>query len=192
MMRTIALVITTFIALTVASNVAASCCCKNPRPPDQRWNPPRADVTPELMRFYELGGEMGAAYGGANPADAASIAKQFLEAAKIFSCNWNYGNAIHDANSVLGLLALRTGNKNEAISYLKAAGASPGSPTLDTFGPSLLLANELVTLGEYDAVIDYLRSVKGFWKMDRGQIDTWISELSEKKKPDFRKHLSPF
>ena len=33
-------------------------------------------------------------------------------------------------------------------------GASPGSPQLDSFGPSLLLASELAKAGEYKAVVD--------------------------------------
>jgi hypothetical protein len=107
---------------------------------------------------------MSATYKAGEFESADALAREYLQLAKRFPCNWNYGNAIHNANSILGLVALLNGRKAEAGSYLAAAGATPGSPQLDTFGPSLLLARELAKAGEHKAAASYLSSVKRFWK----------------------------
>ncbi|SFN71734.1 hypothetical protein SAMN05216289_1602 [Dokdonella immobilis] len=73
--------------------------------------------------------------------------------------------------------------------HLLEAAKSPGSPQLDSFGPNMLLANELVAAGERDAVIAYLRGVQLFWKMDDGEIEKWIEELKAGKTPDFSMQL---
>lgn len=134
---------------------------------------------------------MSAAYKSSNPESAEAIAQDYLEAAKSFRCNWNFGNAIHDANSVLGLLALREGKVDQAVQSLAAAGASPGSPQLNSFGPSMLLANELVKAGKRAEVVSYLRATKRFWKMDRGSVEQWVGELEAGRTPDFRMNLLP-
>jgi hypothetical protein len=142
---------------------------------------------------------MSAAYKAGELGSADALAREYLQLAKRFPCNWNYGNAIHNANSILGLVALRNGRKAEAVTYLGAAGATPGSPQLDTFGPSLLLARELAKAGEHKAVAGYLRSVQRFWKAkdmsptgllfpyfaDPDPISTWIKELDKGQIPDF-------
>jgi hypothetical protein len=80
--------------------------------------------------------------------------------------NWNYGNIVHAMNEVLGRAALRAGNLDEARRALLAAGATPGSPQLDSFGPQFVLARELLAKGEKDVVIQYLDSVGKFWAYD--------------------------
>lgn len=142
---------------------------------------------------------MRTAFASASPETAAPIAQDYLRAASDFPCNWDYGNAIHNANEVLGLLALREGRRADALRYLRAAGDSPGSPQLDIFGPSLLLARDLARLGEYDAVAEYLVSIKRFWKAndesliamllpvfaDPDPIGTWVGQLHRSREPNF-------
>jgi hypothetical protein len=53
------------------------------------------------------------------------------------------GNTIHDGNLVLGRLALVAGDVAAAKRHLLAAGATPGSPNLNSFGPNMSLAKEL-------------------------------------------------
>lgn len=168
-------------------------------PPDQRWNGATSYSTPALDRFYSLSDAMSAAYKRGDLSSAEALAREYLQSAKQFPCNWNYGNAIHNANSILGLVALSRGQKTEAVSYLSAAGATPGSPQLDTFGPSLLLARELAKAGEHRAVASYLGSIKRFWKAkdmsptgllfpqlaDLDPLSTWIAQLNNGRVPDF-------
>ena len=80
--------------------------------------------------------------------------------------SWNYGNVVHEMNEVLGRAAMRTGNLVEARRALLAAGATPGSPQLDSFGPRFVLAREMLDKGEKDVVIQYLDLVAKFWARD--------------------------
>jgi len=76
---------------------------------------------------------------------------------------WDSGNVIHDANSILGLVALTEGAVEKAKEYLLKAGATPGSPQLNSFGPPMLLARRLVEKGESKVVLEYLDLVGKFW-----------------------------
>ena len=77
--------------------------------------------------------------------------------------NWNYGNVIHNANCLLGRVALRDGGRKQAGEFLLKAGQTPGSPQLDSFGPDFDLARELLEAGEKQVVLDYLDLVARFW-----------------------------
>ena len=77
--------------------------------------------------------------------------------------DWNYGNLIHDAHIVRGTVLLRRGDLHGAEAELRAAAKSPGSPQLDSFGPDLSLAWDLLTRGRDRAALDYLDGVSGFW-----------------------------
>ena len=109
----------------------------------------------ELASFYDLSKRASAAYAKAEP-EAARLAEQYLATAARYPCDWNYGNAVHNGNSILGLLALHEGRKAESVEYLLAAGQTPGSPQLNSFGPSLVLARELAMAAEFEAVASYL------------------------------------
>ena len=99
------------------------------------------------------------------------------------------GNAIHDGHEVLGLVALRRGNLDEAKRQLLLAGDTPGSPQLGSFGPNMLLAKELLERGERDAVIEYFRRCGRFWKMERGRVDQWTKDARARRAPDFGANL---
>ena len=78
---------------------------------------------------------------------AESYAREMLitaETEKDESCNWNYGNAIHDSHNILGRVALRRNDIDAAKKHLIKAGRTKGSPQLDTFGTSMVLAKELL------------------------------------------------
>lgn len=98
--------------------------------------------------------------------------------------DWNYGNAIHNANAILGRVSLAQDDIEKANEYLVAASKSEGSPQLDTFGPNLKLADGLLQKGERDIVIQYLNSVSKFWEMDNGCVQRWISEVENGEIPE--------
>ncbi len=100
------------------------------------------------------------------------------------NCDWNYGNAIHDANNLLGRVALKRGNIEKAKKHLIEAGKTPGSPQLNSFGPSMALAQELLENGERDVVIEYLELCRVFWEMHEGLLDKWQSEIQEGNIPN--------
>ena len=66
-----------------------------------------------------------------------------------------------------------------------AAGATPGSPQLNSFGPNMTLAKELLEKGQSEVVLQYLALCKKFWKMDRGQLDEWSATIRGGGIPDF-------
>ena len=114
--------------------------------------------------------------------------------------SWNYGNIIHEANCTLGRAALRDGDKKAAADFLKKAGATPGSPQLNSFGPDWTLASEMVQAGETQAVLDYFDLVEKFWvswknpksssaklaDMHEAKLKQWREEVRAGKVPDFK------
>ncbi|MBU5636545.1 hypothetical protein KOM00_07320 [Geomonas sp. Red69] len=114
---------------------------------------------------------------------AEFYAEEMFKSAAKSPCGYNYGNAVHDANIVLGLIAVENGNINEAKSYLLKAGKTPGSPQLNTFGPNMVLANKLLKRGERSTVIEYLNLCKMFWKMDDGKLSRWKAEIQKGQSP---------
>jgi ATP/maltotriose-dependent transcriptional regulator MalT len=98
------------------------------------------------------------------------------------------GNLIHHGNLVLGRLALAAGEVEQAKRYLLAAGKTPGSPQLDSFGPNMLLAKELLEKGERQVVLDYFRLCGNFWQDP--QLKQWTDEVSQGKMPDFGANLA--
>ena len=64
---------------------------------------------------------------------------------------------------MLGRVALKEGNIEEAKHYLFKAGKTPGSPQLNSAGPSFGLACKLLEKGEKSAVLEYLDLVGKFW-----------------------------
>ena len=99
------------------------------------------------------------------------------------------GDAIQDANLVLGQSAVREGHIEAAKNYLIAAGKSSGSPVMDSFGPNLTLAKDLLEKGERDTVLEYFMLCRIFWKMDYGKLDKWMHEVMDGKTPNFGANL---
>ena len=124
---------------------------------------------------------------------AEAYAKQLLEMApqyaRVGHAPTAYGNAIFYGNLVLGRVALQHGNVVQASQYLLAAGGTPGSATLDSFGPNMTLAKELLGKGQSDTVLQYLALCKNFWKMDRGKLDEWSATIRGGGIPNFRANL---
>jgi tetratricopeptide (TPR) repeat protein len=113
-------------------------------------------------------------------------AKEYAE--KMLSQNssgWNYGNNIHHGNIVLGKIALASDDLDEAKKRLIEAGKTPGSPQLNSFGPDMALAKELLQKGEKDVVLEYLELCSKFWKSGKDRLDKWSVVVKDGKIPDF-------
>jgi hypothetical protein len=83
-----------------------------------------------------------------NVVEAKTFAESNLKNAKDFKNEWSYGNTIHHANLVLGRVKLFEGDVEAAKKYLELAGKTPGSAQLNSFGPNMNLAKELLEKGE--------------------------------------------
>jgi len=92
-------------------------------------------------------------------------------------------------NLVLGRIALRRGQIEEAKRRLLEAGESPGSPQMDSFGPNMSLAKDLLEKGERDTVLKYFGLCRKFWKMDYGQLKHWSNQVNAGEIPDFGANL---
>ena len=146
-------------------------------------------ITSELERFHFLKHVAKCAFDDGDFELARQLATETLELAQRFPEDWNYGNAVHDGNVVLGRLALLDGNSELAIEHLQKAGQTPGSPQLNSFGPNMTLARDLLQNGGWDPVYDYLEQCRVFWKLERGRIDRWQELVLAKQVPDFGANL---
>jgi len=118
---------------------------------------------------------------------ARAVATQLLIHVKRDPESWNTGNVIHDANLVLGRVALREGDVESAKRHLLEAGRTRGSPQLDSFGPNMQLAKELLERGERAIVREYFELCRKFW--DTVSLDRWIAEVKAGDMPDLRANL---
>lgn len=120
---------------------------------------------------------------------ARGWALQLLSQGTTDKKDWNYGNAIHHGHIILGRIALLSGNLAEAKEHLIAAGETPGSPQLNSFGPNMTLAKELLEKGERDAVIRYFQLCTNFWK-NHSELDTWTAIVKGGGIPKFGANLA--
>lgn len=176
------------IGISVTSSLFACeddvACDKCAKASEYTWNPNNEFATPQLDRFYALGDLIIDAYLNADFDQTKTLISEYLKLAHVYRCNWNYGNAIHDANRILGLISLNDGKIDEAAKYLISSGKSTGSPQLDSFGPELDLANELLKLGKTREVLIYLKDIELFWDLNDGRINKWVEEIESGGKPE--------
>jgi tetratricopeptide (TPR) repeat protein len=97
----------------------------------------------EKKRYYTLAEVAEAARLAGSDEKAREYANELLRRAEELPGDWNYGNAVHEGHRILGHLELKAGDVDGAKKHLLEAGRTPGSPSLDSFGPELSLASEL-------------------------------------------------
>jgi hypothetical protein len=120
---------------------------------------------------------------------AKAYSKELLKMAQQYPKDWNYGNAIFYGNFVLGRIAIQRGDLKQASQYLLAAGGTPGSPQLDSFGPNMTLAKELLEKGESGVVLQYFALCRNFWKDGTRQLDEWTAAVRGGEVPNFGRSL---
>ena len=98
---------------------------------------------------------------------------------------WDRGEAIHDANMILGEIALSEGKTKEAGQFLIEAGKVTGGLTLSSYGPDLALAKDLLDLGENQAVLTFFEECNVFWTTGRDSLVQWKKAIQAGQKPDF-------
>lgn len=148
-----------------------------------------ADAKDDVHRFYALDDAAKAAFETGRFDEARGLAERALDLAAGMRSDWNYGNAIHDGHMVLGRLALKHGDIEAAKRELLAAGASPGSPQLNSFGPNISLAKDLLERKEIDTVVEYFRLCGRFWEMGTDRLRQWTILARAGETPDFGANL---
>ena len=173
--------------VTLALACEDSSCDKCAKDSEMSWNPENRYVSERLKRFYALDDLIKSAYEANDLTTVTNLANEYLSLATTYRCNWNYGNAIHDANKYLGLISLKSGDQTAAAGYLLKSGKSSGSPQLNSFGPDPSLADALLKAGHTEPVKVYLRDIKKFWKMENGQVDEWLASIDKGERPSLNR-----
>lgn len=139
-------------------------------------------------KFVHLPSAAAAAFHLGLYSEARAYAETALALAPQFEGTWNYGNAVHLGHTVLGLLALNEGNDSLACSELYESGSTPGSPQLNTFGPTMQLAKALLRKGHVVPVLEYLTQCRAFWEMGGKWLDLWEQKVKAGLVPNFFQH----
>ena len=147
-------------------------------------------VIPNGQRFIQRGVQLLRAYGHADARSVRRLAHEYLQAAELNRNSSNYGNAIHQGHTVLGLLELDNGNVESAERHLVAAARTPGSPQLKGLGPNMMLAARLLQHGRMDTVLSYLTQCGKLWKLSFGRLWMWKLDIRRGRTPDFGANLT--
>lgn len=140
-----------------------------------------------MSRFARLDSLAKAAFSADDMTKASKYAQELLKEADSNRADWNYGNAIHHGNIVLGRVALAKGDVKAACDDLIKAGETTGSPVLDSFGPNMSLAKELLEKGEKATVLKYFELCGKFWNSKK--LDEWKADVNAGRVPDFGANL---
>ena len=115
--------------------------------------------------------------------DAAAKARELLGLAARNPKDQNYGDAVFEANIMLGKAALRHGDKRASARYLLAAAETPGSERLRRGGIQMNLPRALVDWGERDAVAQFLERMAP--KTDRAKdFQDWAAQIRKGINPN--------
>lgn len=140
-------------------------------------------VDQDRRHFHELRRELRRTFLDQDYQKAKTLATEYLALATNYPCDATYGDAIFSANLYLGRIAFKAGDVDAASHFLLAAGQTPGSAALDSVGPDLTLANQLLDAGKANTVVEFLLEVRHFWKPGIKQTDVWIAEIKAGRKP---------
>ena len=118
---------------------------------------------------------------------ARKQAVELLELSQGNSKNKVDGDGIHQANIIFGKIYLKEENLEKAKEKLLQAGKTPGSPVLNSFGPNMSLAKELLLKGEEEVVLEYFGLCSKFWQ--NNTLTLWETEIRAGRVPSFRGNL---
>jgi hypothetical protein len=153
------------------------------------WLPDDTIESKEEKRFYLLTQCLQKKFDAGKIEDAKDSISELKLLLPKYKTNWNYGNATHKINIIMGRIALQNGNISDAKMYLIEAGKTQGSPQLDSFGPNMSLAKELLEKDQKKVVLEYFDLCRIFWENDYGKLNTWTENLEDGKMPDFGANL---
>ncbi|MDE0052850.1 MAG: RNA polymerase subunit sigma-24 [Gammaproteobacteria bacterium] len=98
------------------------------------------------------------------------------------------GQSLHHGNLILGRVALMEDDVEGAKRHLLEAGRTSGSPTLNSFGPNMRLALELLERGERQVVLEYFDLCSKFWP--RSKLEEWAALVKAGRIPEFGANLN--
>jgi hypothetical protein len=147
-----------------------------------------ADAKDDYSRWLALGDAALWSVNVGRLDDASAYARELHAGLVKYRTDWNYGNAVSKAHSAHGRVALQRGDLARAIRELALAGASPGSPQMDSFGPNLSLARDLLATNDAiarDAVRAHFDDIAKFWRLEAGALRVWRGDIAAGRAPNF-------
>ena len=187
-----AILVVAFLGLSCLACLGSASAEKAPTPQAEILsNLEKSLPSDSRQRFYKLSDVAAAAFEAGDYDKAETYANELLSDANANRTNWNYGSAVFNGNLVLGQVALKRDNDtSQAESYLLAAGKTPGSPQLNSFGPSMVLADDLLLAGERETVVDFLDECRIFWKAGGDRLSDWKKTIQSGGTPNFGPNLN--
>ena len=146
-------------------------------------------ATNEMERFVALWWSIQRAKRPINLSDVRETAKELERMAPQCKGAPSYGSIVQDFNQILGRIALTEGNVDEAKKRLLASAYSDGSPTMNSFGPNMTLAKELLLKREKEVVIQYFDLCRRFWGRHTDTLDLWTADVKSGHIPKFGANL---
>ncbi len=120
-------------------------------------------------------------------ADAAFKAGDYSGAAELAKIQLASSDrsAIQRANTLLGRVALRSGDLAGGKQYLLDSSKSEAAGYVFGYGPTMVLAKELLEKGESGTVIQYLENCLSIWPHGEAILNGWIDDIKNGRKPNF-------
>ncbi|MDD2241012.1 MAG: hypothetical protein PHI93_10210 [Kiritimatiellae bacterium] len=146
-------------------------------------------ATNEMERFVALWWSIRRAKRPINLSDVRETAKELERMAPQCKGAPSYGSVVQDFNQILGRIALAEGNVDEAKKRLLASAYSDGSPTMNSFGPNMTLAKELLLKREREVVLQYFDLCRKFWGRHSDKLDLWTEDVKSNRIPKFGANL---
>ena len=178
------------IHLLMAGLVILTGCGKGDSGPDparlqQALERLNAAVTPQ-ERLSCLGEAAKQSLAAGKSAEAQKYAQELLDLLPGLRAQAGAGDAAMDAHQVLGRIALRAGQVDEARRHLLESVKIPG-PRMTDYGPEMGLAKDLLGKGERQTVLDYFSICEKFW--DRNRLAEWAQQVQQGQVPDIPPNL---
>ena len=90
---------------------------------------------------------------------------------------------------MLGRIAVKEGDIEGAKVQLLESAMHKGSPQLNSFGPNMTLAKDLLEKGETEIVLKYFGLCGEFWEMGTEDLKAWSAVVKKGGIPDFGANL---
>lgn len=108
------------------------------------------------LNYSELNDLPKAYFAAGENSRAIDAANKLLRLAKENKNDWNYGNAINKAHTVLGMIAINSGEIKKALKHLSQSYKDIATPQTTSFGPSTDLVKLVAKLGYTKDALRYL------------------------------------
>jgi len=116
--------------------------------------------------------------------DAARLAQIAVTAGERSDRRVGFDDPLHDANIILGRIAMRSGDATGAARFLLRAANVRLSPHPEPLGPDVVLAEALLAAGHRDAVAEYFTICASRWAEGREMLQGWAHDIRKGRTPE--------